>query len=131
MANGNIWWNERDIQPKKTHGERETNLKNAREAVEEYKREYRRKGRKMKKEQKEMLGRFMAKLLYGWDNGKFDQEYLKKLERNWKRWKGTKFFWRKNLKRGGNIINQPSSKVIWLKRWEGQKLFCDRLDKRC
>ena len=29
----------------------------------------------------------MAKLLYGWDNRKFEEEYLKKLEKNWKRWK--------------------------------------------
>ena len=29
----------------------------------------------------------MAKLLYRWDDKKFDEEYLKKLERNWNRWK--------------------------------------------
>ena len=27
----------------------------------------------------------MAKMLYGWDDGKFKEEYLKKLERNWRR----------------------------------------------
>jgi len=32
-------------------------------------------------------GRYTAKLLYGWDDKKFDEEYLKKLERNWNRWK--------------------------------------------
>jgi len=42
--------------------------------VEEFKRE-------------ELLGRYTAKLLYGWDDKKFDEEYLKKLERNWNRWK--------------------------------------------
>jgi len=31
----------------------------------------------------ELLGKFMAKMLYGWDNGKFEKEYLRKLERNW------------------------------------------------
>jgi len=31
----------------------------------------------------ELLGKFMAKMLYGWDNGKFEEEYLRKLERNW------------------------------------------------
>ena len=36
---------------------------------------------------KELPGKFMVKMLYGWDNGKFEEEYLKKLERNWKRWK--------------------------------------------
>ena len=27
--------------------------------------------------------KFTAKMLYGWDNGKFEEEYLRKLERNW------------------------------------------------
>ena len=31
----------------------------------------------------ELPGRYMAKLLYGWDNRKFEKEYLRKLERNW------------------------------------------------
>ena len=35
----------------------------------------------------ELPGRYMAKLLYGWDDKKFDEEYLKKLQRNWNRWK--------------------------------------------
>jgi len=35
----------------------------------------------------ELPGRYTTKLLYGWDNKKFDKEYLKKLERNWNRWK--------------------------------------------
>ena len=35
----------------------------------------------------ELPGRYMAKVLYGWDNKKFEEEYLKKLEKNWKRWK--------------------------------------------
>jgi len=29
----------------------------------------------------------MAKLLYEWDDKNFEDEYLKKLEKNWKRWK--------------------------------------------
>jgi len=29
-----------------------------------------------------LLGKYMAKLLYGWNNGKFKKEYLRKLERN-------------------------------------------------
>jgi len=29
----------------------------------------------------------MAKILYRWDDGKFEEEYLRKLERNWKKWK--------------------------------------------
>ena len=33
----------------------------------------------------ELLGKFTTRMLYGWDNGKFEEEYLKKLEKNWKR----------------------------------------------
>ena len=29
--------------------------------------------------------KFTAKILYGWDNGKFKEEYLRKLERNWQK----------------------------------------------
>ena len=29
----------------------------------------------------------MAKLSYRWDNQKFEEEYLNKLEKNWKKWK--------------------------------------------
>ena len=29
----------------------------------------------------ELLGKFVARILYGWDNGKFKEEYLKKLEK--------------------------------------------------
>jgi len=33
----------------------------------------------------ELSGKFTAKMLYGWDDGKFEKEYLKKLERNWQK----------------------------------------------
>jgi len=33
----------------------------------------------------ELPGRYMAKLLYSWDNRRFEREYLEKLERSWKR----------------------------------------------
>ena len=77
------------------------NLKNAMEKIEEFE-----KGRfeeeiwriRMKKGEEiklnleaeefrrgELPGRYIVKLLYGWDDKKFDEEYLKKLERNWNR----------------------------------------------
>ena len=78
-------------------------MKNARENIEEFEKErfeeeIRRirlkKGKEMKLNpeaeefrREELPGRYMAKLLYGWDDKKFDEEYLKKLERNWNRWK--------------------------------------------
>ena len=35
----------------------------------------------------ELPGKYIAKLLYGWDDRKFEEEYLRKLEKNWYRWK--------------------------------------------
>ena len=90
ITEGNIW-------------EGLKNLKNVIEKIEEFE-----KGRfkeeiqriRIKKEKEitlnpeaeefrrgELLGRYTAKLLYRWDDKKFDKEYLKKLEKNWNRWK--------------------------------------------
>jgi len=33
----------------------------------------------------ELLGKYTEKLLYGWNDKKFEEEYLRKLQRNWKR----------------------------------------------
>jgi len=79
------------------------NLKNAGRKIEEFEKgrfekEIRRirveKGKEIKLNSEveefrrgELLGRYMAKLLYGWDDKKFDDKYLKKLEKNWNRWK--------------------------------------------
>ena len=93
MAEGNIW-------------EELENLKNAREKIEEFKKgrfekEIQRikikKGKEIKLNPEaeefrrgELPGRYTAKLLYGWDDKKFDEEYLKKLQRNWNRWKNNR-----------------------------------------
>ena len=37
----------------------------------------------------ELLGRYIAKILYRWNNKRFDQEYWGQLERNWRFWKKT------------------------------------------
>ena len=74
------------------------NLKNAGEKIEEFKKgrfeeEIQRirmkKGKEMKLNPEaekfkrgELQGRYMAKLLYGWDDKNFDEEYLKKLQKN-------------------------------------------------
>ena len=33
----------------------------------------------------ELLRKFTARMLYRWDDGKFEEEYLRKLERNWQK----------------------------------------------
>ena len=47
--------------------------------------------RQMEKEGKyrrmELPEKYTAKSLYGWDDQRFKEEYLNKLEKNWKRWK--------------------------------------------
>ena len=35
----------------------------------------------------ELPEKFIARMLYRWNDRKFEEEYLKKLERNWRRWK--------------------------------------------
>jgi len=35
----------------------------------------------------ELPGKYTAKLLYGWNDRRFEEEYLDKLEKSWKRWK--------------------------------------------
>jgi len=35
----------------------------------------------------ELPEKFMAKMLYGWDDRRFEEEYLRKLEKNWQKWK--------------------------------------------
>ena len=35
----------------------------------------------------ELPEKFIAKILYRWDDKKFEDKYLRKLEKNWQRWK--------------------------------------------
>ena len=76
--------------------EGEENLENAKEAIEEYEREYRRDMENVRRQEREegtfrrgeLLGRFMAKKLFGWSDKRYDEEYWGRLERNWRQWKG-------------------------------------------
>ena len=68
----------------------------------------------------ELPGRYTVKLLYGWDDKKFDEEYLKKLERNWNRWKkdreeGEREDYMKKLEENleWNKKDEETSRVIW------------------
>jgi len=78
-----------------TWEERE-NLENAKEAIEEYKKEYQQDIEKVNRQEKEertfrreeLPGRFTAKKLFGWSDKRYDKEYWGRLEQNWKQWKG-------------------------------------------
>ena len=121
-AEGNTW-------------KRLENLKNTREKIEEFEKgrfeeEIQRirvkKGKKMKLNPEaeefrrgELLERYIVKLLYGWDNKKFDEEYLKKLEKNWNRWKNNRKEGEKESRKKleesleWNEKDEQRSKKIW------------------
>ena len=74
--------------------EKKEDLENAKEALEEFEERIETKVRKQERidiakeryfRRGELLGKYTAKLLYRWDDKKFEEEYLVKLERNWKR----------------------------------------------
>ena len=73
MAEGDTW-------------ERRENLKNAEELIKEFKQRgvevRRQEGEEEEYRRIELLGKYTAKLLYGWDDQKFEEEYLNKLEKN-------------------------------------------------
>ena len=72
--------------------ERKENLKNVEELIEEFEQggiEVRKQEGEVEEYRRmELPGKYTAKLLYGWDDQKFEEEYLNKLEKNWKKWKG-------------------------------------------
>jgi len=46
----------------------------------------------------ELPGKFTAKMLYGWSDKRYDQEYWGRMEKNWRRWKGKKPMTRETMK---------------------------------
>ena len=109
-----IWWKGFTVEG--DTWERKENLKNAEELIEEFKwgevvvrqqveedEEYRRM---------ELPGKFMAKVLYGWDDQRFEEEYLNKLEKNWKKWKGDRQIDEsKHLKRVEEKMEEENEKI--------------------
>jgi len=79
------------------------NLKNTKEAIEEFKKEYQRDIEDMARQEcekgtyrrGELLGRFTTKKLFRWSDKRYDQEYWGRLEKNWRWWKGKRLQGRK------------------------------------
>jgi len=67
-------------------------LENAKDMIEEFEKEYQRDIEDIRKQEKEkgtfrreeLLGRFMAKKLFGWSDKRYNEEYWVRLEWNWK-----------------------------------------------
>ena len=74
--------------------EKRENLENAKKALKKFKGQMNAEVRRQERiemveerefRRRELLGRYTAKLLYEWDDRRFEKEYLRKLERNWQR----------------------------------------------
>ena len=65
-------------------------MENAKEAIEEFEKEYQRDMEDVAQQEREetmfkrreLPGKFTAKMLYGWSDRRYDQEYWGRLERN-------------------------------------------------
>jgi len=77
--------------------EKEENLENTKKVAAEFERRMNMEVRRQEKleiakekdfRRGELPKKYTAKILYRWDNEKFGEEYLRKLERNWAKWKG-------------------------------------------
>ena len=75
--------------------EKKEDLENTKKAVAEFEKRLNTKVRRQERQdiaeerdyrRRELPEKYTAKMLYEWDNGKF-KEYLRKLERNWQKWK--------------------------------------------
>jgi len=82
------------------------NLKNAKEAIEEFEKEYRRDMEDVVWQEREettfkhgeLPGKFTAKMLYRWSDKQYNQEYWERMEKNWRQWKGKKPTKRETMK---------------------------------
>ena len=109
-----IWWKGFTVEG--DTWEIRENLKNAEELIKEFKwgevvvrqqveeeGEYRRM---------ELLGKYTAKLLYRWDDRRFKEKYLNKLEKNWKKQKEDRQIDEsKHLKRVEEKIEEENEKI--------------------
>ena len=91
-----VWW--KGFTAKSDTWKRKENLENTKEAVEGFEREYRKDIEDVRRQEKEdnrgIFARgelpriFMAKKLFGWSDKRYNKEYWRRLEKNWRRYKG-------------------------------------------
>ena len=69
-------------------------MKNIEKLIEEFEQEgieiRRQEGEVNEYRRMELPGKYTAKLLYRWDDQKFEEEYLNKLKKNWRKWKNNR-----------------------------------------
>jgi len=92
------------------------NLKNTEKLIDEFKRGEVVVRRQVEEEgeykRMELPGKYTAKLSYGWDDQRFEKEYLDKLEKSWKRWKeNRKIDESKHLRRVEEQMEEENEKI--------------------
>ena len=93
--------------------EEKENLENAKEVVEEFKKEYWRDMEEVNQQKKEegafrkeeLPRRFTARKLFRWSDKRYDQEYWRRLERNWKKSKEERKTLEKDKDEMDNMVN--------------------------
>ena len=109
-----IWW--KGFTAEGDTWERRENLKNAEELIKEFERRKVVVRRQVEEEEEykrmELPGKYTAKLLYGWDNQRFEEEYLSKLEKNWKKWnRDRQIDEREHLRRVEEQMEEENEKI--------------------
>jgi len=114
-----VWW--KGYMAKEDTWKPRENLENIEDLVREFEEEHGeirrvRKRRNSREDRKgELPGRYIAKMLYGWDDKKFDEEYWGWLERNWKKWKGKE---KKRLERIDDDEEEEEIKEERIEEWD-------------
>jgi len=88
IVKSNIWEKEEDLENARElvdefEGRLGAEVRRQEEIEERWKVKLNLKANKFRRS--ELLEKYIVKLLFGWDDKKFKNEYLKKLERNWQR----------------------------------------------
>ena len=65
----------------------------------------------------ELLGKYTAKLLYRWNDRRFEEKYLNKLEKNWKKWKGDRQIDESKYLRGVEEKMEEENEKIGRRDW--------------
>ena len=86
-----VWWKRFTVES--DTWKEKGNLENAKKAIEEFEKEYRRDIEDIRRQEREeeifrrreLLGRFTVRKLFEWSDKKYDKEYWIRLERNWRR----------------------------------------------
>ena len=98
--------------------ENRENLENAKELVEEFKREHGEEVEELRRQEqeeeekefsRELPREFTAKLLYGWGRRRYEREQEKRWDKNWYRWKNS--LEQGNLK-GGPCYESPEQEKV-------------------